>query len=39
VRIVPGDPVSKLERLEPRDYLVDDPEAIVHMDWSGEWRP
>jgi len=39
VRIVPGEPVSKLERLEPRDYLLDDPEAFVHVDWSGEWRP
>lgn len=39
VRIVPGDPVSKLERLKPREYLLDDPESIVHLDWSSEWRP
>ena len=39
VRIVPGEPVSKLDRLTRRDYLVGDPDYIVHMDWSGEWRP
>ena len=39
VRIVPVDPPSKLERLTQRDYLRCDPDAIVHLDWSGEWRP
>ena len=39
VRIVPTEAVPKLSRLVPRDYLRVDPEAIVHLDWSGEWRP
>ena len=39
VRIVPVEPPSKLARLTQRDYLRGDPEAIVHLDWSGEWRP
>ena len=39
LRIVPAEPPPRLERLKPRDYLLDDPEAIVHLDWSGEWRP
>jgi prevent-host-death family protein len=39
VRIVPAEGVPKLSRLAPRDYLRVDPEAIVHLDWSGEWRP
>jgi prevent-host-death family protein len=39
VRIVPVEPPSKLARLVRRDYLRGDPEAIVHLDWSGEWRP
>lgn len=39
VRIVPAEVVPKLSRLAPRDYLRVDPEAIVHLDWSGEWRP
>lgn len=31
------EPESKLARLEPHpDCLVSDPEAIVHLDWSGE---
>ena len=39
IRIVPGEPVSRLERLQPREYLLDAPESIVHLDWSEEWRP
>lgn len=31
---------SKLERLRTNpDYLVCDPDEIVHMDWSDHWRP
>ncbi len=39
VRIIPVEPPSKLARLVRRDYLRGDPEDIVHLDWSGEWRP
>jgi len=39
VRIVPAEAVPKLSRLAPRDYLRVDPEAIIHLDWSSEWRP
>ncbi len=39
VRIVPAEAVPKLSRLARRDFLRVDPEAIVHLDWSGEWRP
>ncbi len=40
VRIVPVDPPTRLARLRTRDLLTDDdPDAIVHLDWSGEWRP
>ncbi len=39
VRIVPAEAVPKLSRLPRRDFLRVDPEAIVHLDWSGEWRP
>jgi hypothetical protein len=29
-----------LDLLKPHpDYLKVPPEDIVHMDWSGEWRP
>lgn len=31
---------NKLDRLVPHpDYIVGDPEDLVHMDWSPEWRP
>jgi hypothetical protein len=30
---------SRLDNLRPRFYLLTDPEELVHLDWSGEWRP
>jgi hypothetical protein len=40
LRISPMAPVRKLERLQVRPgYLKADPEELVHLDWSGEWRP
>jgi antitoxin (DNA-binding transcriptional repressor) of toxin-antitoxin stability system len=40
LRIVPTERSSKLGRLKPRKrYLKADPQSIVHLDWSGEWRP
>ena len=43
LRIVPagsGTPrASKLARLKRRRVLRVPPEAIVHIDWSKEWRP
>jgi antitoxin (DNA-binding transcriptional repressor) of toxin-antitoxin stability system len=40
LRIVPGEPRDKLDNLTPRpDFLRCDPEDLVHLDWSGEWRP
>jgi antitoxin (DNA-binding transcriptional repressor) of toxin-antitoxin stability system len=31
---------SKLARLVPHpEALVGDPEDLVHLDWSGEWKP
>ena len=40
LRIVPAEPRGRLERLVRRPrYLKVDPESIVHLDWSGEWRP
>ena len=39
LRIVPTDRPSRIGRLKRRSYLLEDPEEIVHLDWSGEWRP
>ncbi|MFC7625520.1 type II toxin-antitoxin system Phd/YefM family antitoxin [Microlunatus sp. GCM10028923] len=40
LRIVVADDVSKLSRLTPHPDLFDgDPEELVHVDWSSEWRP
>jgi len=39
LKIVPAEPRSKLENLKARPYLLSDPEELVHLDWSGEWRP
>jgi len=42
LKIVPADEEKggKLQRLKPRPKaLVGDPEDLVHMDWSKEWKP
>ena len=42
LRIIPADEPrrGKLERLQPHaKALVGDPQDIVHLDWSGEWKP
>ena len=39
LRIATVEPKSKLANLKPRDLIVGDPEDLVHIDWSEEWRP
>ena len=39
LRIVADQPRSKLGNLIVRESMNDDPEAYVHVDWSGEWKP
>lgn len=39
LKIVLEEPPGKLDNLRPRPYLLEDPEDLVHLDWSGEWRP
>ena len=39
LRIAPAETRSKLDNLRPRPYLLTDPEELVHLDWSEEWRP
>ncbi len=39
LKIVPKQSVSRFSKLKPRQGLHGDPEDIVHMDWSGEWKP
>jgi hypothetical protein len=33
-----GKPPSRLQRIQPRDYLRGDPEDLVHLDWFDAWR-
>jgi prevent-host-death family protein len=38
--IVPVERAGRIHRLQAHpEYLRGDPEDIVHLDWSGEWRP
>jgi len=38
--ITPADRGAKIERLQPHaECIIGDPEELVHMDWSEEWRP
>ncbi len=40
LRIVPVDAPSKLDRLSAHpEAIVGDPEDLVQVDWSSEWRP
>lgn len=42
LRIAPVEPPegSKLENLQEHpEAILCDPEELVQMDWSGEWRP
>jgi hypothetical protein len=39
LRISSEPPRDKLDNLKRRDCLNGDPEDIVHIDWSKEWRP
>ena len=39
LRVVLGDSPPKLDRLVGHaDYIVGDPDDLVHVDWSSEWR-
>lgn len=38
--IIASDTPGRLSRLvRRRDVVVGDPEDLVHVDWSAEWRP
>ena len=39
LKIVPPEGRSKLDSLQPRDYINTDPEDMVHIDWSETWHP
>ena len=40
LKVIPSRPVSKLDRLGRRpDAIIGDPDALVHLDWSDEWKP
>ncbi len=37
--LVPPKKTSKLANLKKRKCIKGDPEDLVHMDWSKEWKP
>lgn len=39
LRIVTVEPVSRLARLPKRQCIKGDPEKLVSIDWSSEWKP
>jgi prevent-host-death family protein len=39
LRIVPEAPVSRLAKLRKRSTIRGNAEDLVHIDWSGEWKP
>jgi prevent-host-death family protein len=38
LKIVPVEPENKLKSLKKRHCLKGDPEDIVHLDWSDQWK-
>ena len=38
LKIVPPAGQSKLDNLKKHNILKGNPEDIVHMDWSAEWK-
>ena len=38
LQIIPKEPSSKLSRLTKHTCIQGDPESIVHLDWSDEWK-
>lgn len=38
LKIIPVKKISRLHNLKKRPVLNCDPETIVHMDWSKEWK-
>jgi hypothetical protein len=38
LRVIPVPGSSKIGNLVKHDCLRGDPESIVHLDWSREWR-
>ncbi|MFA7343258.1 MAG: hypothetical protein WC003_03035 [Terrimicrobiaceae bacterium] len=39
LRIIPEPPASRLALLRHRPTIKGDAEELVHLDWSGEWKP
>lgn len=39
LKIVSDNKPSKLRNLKKHAVLKGDPEDIVHMDWSDQWKP
>lgn len=38
LKVIPVPGPSKISNLVKHDCLRGDPESIVHLDWSREWR-
>ncbi|MBT3274949.1 MAG: type II toxin-antitoxin system Phd/YefM family antitoxin [Spirochaetales bacterium] len=38
LKIIPEKTVSKWDRLEKHQVVNGDPEDLVHVDWSDEWK-
>jgi prevent-host-death family protein len=40
IRLVPDVRVFHFDQLVPHpEYILGDPDSIIHCDWSDEWRP
>lgn len=37
LRIIPEKKKSLLDNLKKHDFIVGDPDDLIHIDWSAEW--
>jgi prevent-host-death family protein len=37
--IMPAPDQEKMKKLHKREIMKCDPEELVHLDWSEEWKP
>lgn len=37
LRIVPEEQPGRLAKLKKRNWIIGNPDDLIHMDWSTEW--
>ena len=38
LKILPPEPINKLDNLKKHKIFNDNPDDLIHLDWSEEWK-